>query len=244
MKATRKPLINVSISCLIAFWLIASAPALAEVFTITPYQASYKLYRSGLQVAESSLSLKQSGRFWRWRLSSRPTGVFKLISKKEPYSETTFSLLDNQYRINSILLADERDDKRYEIARFNWNSRQLDILRKGERSIENLPDQVYDFQTIPLLIAQMTKDGAQQMAFSFYLKGQVVDAKLERVGKSKLKIRDLNIEVSVFRQSISGQKTTSKYYYGPDSRLLPLKIENINSKGKTSIMILDQVVWL
>ncbi|MCH8178091.1 MAG: DUF3108 domain-containing protein [Proteobacteria bacterium] len=234
----------VSIACLIAFCLFASTSGLAEEIVITPYQASYKLYKSGMQVAKSSLSLEQSGRFWRWRLSSRPKGVYRLFSDKKPYSETTFSLLDSQYRIHHILLADEGDDERYESARFNWNSRQLDIQRKGKRRIENLPDQVYDFHTIHLLIARMMKDGTQQMKFNFYLKGKVLDAKLAWAGKTMLEINDLKIEVSVFHQTIDGQKTNSKYYYGPDSRLLPLKIENINSKGKTTVMILKQVAWL
>ena len=238
------PRLNISITCLIVFCLFASTPGLAEEVAIKPYQASYKLYKSGLQVAISSLSLEQSGRFWRWRLSSRPKGVYRLFSDKKPYSETTFSLLDSQYRIHHILLADEGDDERYESARFDWNSRQLDIQRKGERRIENLPDQVYDFHTIHLLIARMMKDATQQIEFNFYLKGEVLNAKLTRAGKTMLEYNDLKIEASVFHQTIDGQKTNSKYYYGPDSRLLPLKIENINSKGKTSIMILNQVVWL
>lgn len=234
----------VSISFLITFCLFASKSGLAEEVAITPYQASYKFYKNGLQIAKSNLSLEQSGRFWRWRLSSSPNGVYKLFTDKNPYSETTFSLLDGRYRIHNILLADEGDDKRYETARFNWNSHQVDIQRKGKRHIENLPDQVYDFHTIHLLIARMMKDGTQQVKFKFYRKGEVLDAKLVQAGKDMLEIDDLKIGTSVFHQTIDDQKTSSKYYYGPDNRLLPLKIESINSKGKTSIMILNQVVWL
>jgi len=229
------------LSILIVYHLIAATPGLADEVPITPYQASYKLYKGGIQVAKSSLLLEQSGRFWRWRLSSRPKGIYKLFSNKKPYSETTFSLLDSQYRIHNILLADESDDARYETARFNWDSRQVDIQRKGKRRIEKLPEQVYDFRTIHLLTAQMMKDGTQKMEFSFYLKGEVLNAKLTQTGKVTLEINGSKIETSAFQQTISGRKISSKYYYGPDSRLVPLKIENTNSKGKTAIMLLNQV---
>ncbi|MFV2033065.1 MAG: DUF3108 domain-containing protein [Gammaproteobacteria bacterium] len=231
----------ISISFLIVYHLIAATPALADEVPITPYQASYKLYKGGIQVAKSSLLLEQSGRFWRWRLSTRPKGIYNLFSNKKPYSETTFSLLDGQYRIHNILLADEADDARYETARFNWDSRQVDIQRKGKRRIEDLPAQVYDFHTIHLLTAQMMKDGTQQMEINFYLKGEVLDAMITQTGKVTLEINGSKIETSVFQQTISGRKISSKYYYGPDSRLVPVKIEHTNSKGKTAIMLLNQV---
>ena len=234
----------VSISFLIAINLVASTPALAAEISIRPYQASYKLYKSGLQVGKSSFSLEQSGRFWRWRLSSKARGVYRLFSDKKPYSETTFSLLDNKYRIHNILLADEADDDRYETARFNWNSRQADIQRKGKRRITNLPEQVYDFRTIYLLIAQMKEQGAQQSKFDFYLKGEILESKLERVENTVIEIDGKTIKADVYHQTVVGKTTSSKYFFGPDSLLLPLKIESIDSKGKTSIMLLTQVIWL
>lgn len=241
MKACR--LVN-SIVLLIACFLFVSTPGLTNELSIRAYQASYKLYKNGMQIAKSSLSLEQSGRFWRWRLSSKPGGIFKFFSNRKPYSETTFSLLDDQYRIHNILLADGGNGKLYETARFNWRSRQVDIQRKGKRRILELPEQVYDFLTIHLLIAQMVERGTQQMVFNFYLKGEVLESKLVLGEKTMLDIDDKTIEASVYYQTIVGHKTSSKFFVGSNSRLLPLKIENINSKGKTSILILNRVVWL
>ena len=221
-----------------------SAPALAAELLIKPYQASYKLYRSGIQVANSSLALEQSGNFWRWRLSSRPRGIYKFFSDKKPYSETTFSRLDQQYQIHNILLSDEKNDQRYESARFNWDSQQADIQRNGKRRIISLPDQVYDFLTMPLPIAQMIDRSIRRMEIDFYLKGEVLKSKIIRGEETTLEIGGNRIKTSVYHQTIVGRKTSSKFFFGPDSNLLPLKIENINSKGKVSIMLLDQVIWL
>ncbi len=241
MKASR---FIISISLSIASSLFASTPGLTNELSITAYQASYKLYKNGMQIAKSSLALEQSGRFWRWRLTSKPRGVYKFFSNRKPYSETTFSLLDNRYRIHNILLADEGNDKRYETARFNWNSRQVDIQRKGKRRVLSLPEQVYDFLTIHLLIAQMVEQGTRQIEFNYYLKGEVLESKLALGEKTMLDIDDKTIEASVYHQTIVGHKTSSKFFIDSSNRLLPLKIENINSKGKTSILILDRVVWL
>ena len=241
MKALRN---FVPVILLIGLSYFNSTSALAAELLIKPYQASYKLYRSGIQVAKSSLALEQSGNFWRWRLSSRPRGVYKFFSDKKPYSETTFSRLDQQYQIHNILLADEGNDQPYESARFNWDSQQADIQRNGKRRIISLPDQVYDFRTMPLQIAQMIDRGIRRMEFDFYLKGEVLKSKIILGEETTLEIGGKQIKTSVYHQTIVGRKTSSKFFFGPNSNLLPLKIENINSKGKVSIMLLDQVIWL
>ncbi len=121
--------------------MFLTTTVVATDIPLTPYQASYALYRGGINVAISKLSLEQSGRYWRWRQISKPKGIYALFSNNSLYSETTLLRLDDRYKIHNILVTDEGDDDRYENARFNWDNKNVDIQHKNKRYLETLPDE-------------------------------------------------------------------------------------------------------
>jgi hypothetical protein len=230
---------------LIIFFLtmFLAAPSLATDITLTPFQASYALYRGGLNVASSELSLEQSGRYWRWRQTSKPKGIYALFSNINLYAETTLLRLDDEYKIHNILLSDEGDDQRFENARFDWDKRQIDIQYKNKRYIESMPDEVYDSHSIHLLTAHMLKQNIEGSDFNFYRRGKLAKSHLKRTGKSTLEINRKMIEVLVFEQTTEGSRSKLKYFYDPQKPLLPIKIERTKPEKKTTIMLLRSVEW-
>ncbi len=222
---------------------LLATPAFATDIELKPYQASYAVYRGGLNVAISELSLEQSGQYWRWRQTSKARGVYALFSNKTLYSETTLLLYDKQYRIHNILLTEEGADEGYENARFNWNNQKIDIQYKNKRYIETIPTEIYDSHSIHLLSAQMLKQNLQTSEFSLYRKGRLNKSYLNRIGESTLEINQESIEVLVFEQSSDGSSAIMKYYYAADNPLLPIKIERIKPKKKTTTMLLQSVEW-
>lgn len=223
--------------------MLLTPPVVAMDILLTPYQASYALYRGGLNVANSELSLEQSGRYWRWRQTSKPKGVYALFSNNNLYAETTLLRLDDEYKIHNILLTDEGDHDRYENARFNWINLQIDILHKNKRYIETIPGKVYDSHSIHLLAAHMLKQKLQESVFSFYSRGKLAKSHLKRTGKSILEIDSKPIEVSVFEQTTQDSSSKMKYFHDPQKPLLPIKIERIKPGKKTTIMLLQSVEW-
>lgn len=230
---------------LIIFFLtmFLAAPGLATDIALTPFQASYALYRGGLNVASSELSLEQSGRYWRWRQTSKPKGIYALFSNINLYAETTLLRLDDEYKIHNILLSDEGDDQRFENARFDWDKRQIDIQHKNKRYIESMPGEVYDSHSIHLLTAHMLKQNIEESDFNFYRRGKLAKSHLKRTGKSTLEINKKMIEVLVFEQTTEGSRSKLKYFYDPQKPLLPIKIERTKPEKKTTIMLLRSVEW-
>jgi len=230
---------------LIIFFLtmFLATPGLAADIALTSYQASYALYRGGLNVASSELSLEQTGRYWRWRQTSKPKGIYALFSNNNLYAETTLLRLEDQYKIHNILLSDEGDDKRYENARFDWNNQQIDVQYKGKRYFETTPGEVYDSHSIHLLTAHMLKHKIQESDFYYYRKGKLAKSHLKRTGKSTLEINKKIIKVLVFEQTTEGSRSKMKYFYDPEKPLLPIKIERTKPEKKTTIMLLRSVEW-
>lgn len=232
---------NRSIILLLTIFL--AAPGLAREITLAPYQASYALYRGSLKVARSELSLEQSGRYWRWRQTSKAKGIYSLLSNKILYAETTLLRLENRYRIHNILLTDDGDGDRFENARFDWNNQQIDVQYKNKRYVETVPGDVYDSHSIHLLTAQMLKQNLQQSEFYFYRRGKLTKSRLKRTGKSTVEFNNKPIEVLVFEQTSEGTGSKLKFYYDPDKPLLPIKIERIKPGKKTTTMLLESVEW-
>ena len=230
-----------SITLLLAIFL--ATPAIAEEFSLTPYQASYTLYRGSLSVANSKISLERSGRYWRWRQTSKPRGIYSLFSNKILYAETTLSGSDNRYRIHNILFTYDGDGDRFENARFNWNNRQIDIQYKNKRYVETVPGDVYDSHSIHLLTARMLKQNLQESEFFFYRRGKLAKSRLKRIGKSTLIIINKPVEVLVFEQTSEGSGSKLLYFYVPEKPLLPVKIVRTKPEKKTTVMVLQSVEW-
>jgi hypothetical protein len=217
-------------------------PVVSAESRLTAFQANYKFYYGKLKVANAQIKLSRSGATWHWRLTTNPTGLLSLLTRKEPYSETFFSRVDGSHKIQSITIADDGEgDKQLETARFDWNSKQVKMLRKGKHNMQPLSGDVYDFLTIHLLSAKMQEQGLKHASADFFYKGRLVKTALKRVENTRLEINKAEIDVTVFEHSIEGSSTRTTYYYKPDAHYLPMKIKTVKP-GKTSTTMLFQSI--
>jgi len=228
---------------ILLFVVFLTTSGVASEISLTPYQARYNLYRGSLNVANSELFLEKIGHYWRWRQISKPKGIYTLFSDNNLYAETTLLKFDNQYKIHNILITDEGDNNRYENARFNWDSKKVDIQYKNNRYPETLPGEVFDLHSIHLATARMLKQKLPESDFYFYRKGKLTKSHLIQAGETALEVNHKPINVLIFEQTIEGSSSKMKYFYDPDRPLLPIKVERIKPDKKTTTMLLKSVEW-
>lgn len=215
--------------------------ALAQTTTILPYQASYGLYRNGIQLGTTELSLEREDKQWRWLQTSKAKGIYTLFTRKKPSAETRFSRLNGKYRLQSVLLTDEADSEEIEMARFDWNNRVANVLRKKKQRKLGLTSDVYSHQSVHLLSAEMLAGKIEQRAFYLYYKGRLVTSDLKYIGTEILEFAGRSIETKVIEHTIAGSDTRLKYYYDLDNPLAPIKLETSQDDKKTIIMLLKDL---
>jgi hypothetical protein len=210
---------TLSLLLLLAF----SPPGLALEIPLQPFNASYNLYKGGMNIAIAELRLERSGEQWRWSSLTKARGIYKWFTSKQPYTETSFSRIENGFRLSEILIADRSKKKSLESARFDWVKGELEVMRKGKRRQLQLAEGVYDYQSIHLLAAAMGQQQLKATTIDFY--------------------RNKSVQANVYEQVVARSNSKIKYYYDVDNPLLPLRIERLESGESPAVLTLRQVEW-
>ena len=141
-------------------------------------------------------------------------------------------------QLQQITVADDGEkDKQLETAKFDWDGRQVEMLRKDVASTAALSEEVYDYLSIHLLSAKMQDENLQQTSVDFYYKGGVRKLELKRLDNATITINEKEVDVVVFEQSVQDSKTRSIYYYDPGTPFIPMKIETLHPERKTNTMV-------
>ena len=206
--------------------LVLSFPALATEVPLQAFSASYDLYRGSLHVGTAELSLAPSDKQWRWQLSTRARGIYSLLTRKKPYSETAFKLEHGSIRLQSIEISDGKDGEKRESARFDWQTGQVKTMRKGKQGQLPLSAEVYDYQSVHLLAAAMQLRDSEEETVDFYRKGKIVKSTLSYTGEEIIKVGDNQIRARAYRQVVDRSSTVLRYFYRAEQPLAPVFIEN------------------
>ncbi len=210
---------------------------------LQPFNASYNLYKGGMNIATTELKLERNGEHWRWSSLTRARGVYAWFTSKQPYTETSFSRLENEFRLQEILIADGGREKSLESARFDWVKGELEVMRKGKRRQLQLGDGVYDYQSIHLLAAAMNQQQSKTATIDFYRKGKLVKSRFVYSGQQPVEVNGKSVQANVYEQIVAKSKSKIKYYYDVDNPLLPLRIERLESGESPAVLTLRQVAW-
>jgi hypothetical protein len=211
----------------------------ADELKLQPFAANYSLHLGQKYVGQSTLSLKQSEGLWSWQTSAKTIGIYSWLSNKKPHSETHFSLNNDSYLIQNLLISDESDESLYETVHFNWQKKQAIILRKNLTHSASISDDVYDYNSIKWLVANMMKTKKSEIEVDFYVKGTIVKSKIKRIDNETLDVPGKKVSAWVYEQATVNSKTKWRYYLNPVRPLVPLKIEKLKPGKQTATLLLE-----
>lgn len=232
--------LNLSISFVL---LLLVLPTTASADSLRPFSAVYSFYSGGMHLANSKLRLEQNGDKWRFHSSTKARGFYAMFSNKKVESETVFIQHETGIHLQQIKISDSGNQKKFELANFDWENGQLDILRKGKQKQLSLKNDVYDFQSIHLLAAAMEEHGVKSVTADFYNRGKLIKSRFVYGGKGTVIIDGKKIESNIYEQVTTGSNSILKYYYDAEHPMLPLRIETLESGGGTSVIALQSVEW-
>jgi hypothetical protein len=222
MSFSRRLLQNLTIGFLLVIQLL---PVVSAEVPLVAFEANYELFYGKSRAADAQLSLAQAGDNWRWLLTTKPRGLASLLTSKKPYSETIFARVDGNHRIQELIIADDAEKaKKVETAKFDWNSAQVETVRKEVTNKLPLTVDVYDNLSIHLFSAKMLDENLPQASVEFYYKGRVVKSELKQLEKMSLTLNEKDVEVMVVEQSVQDSSTKYTYYYDPSIPFIPMKI--------------------
>ena len=222
MSFSRRLLQNLTIGFLLVIQLL---PVVFAEVPLVAFEANYELFYGKLKAANAQLSLSQSGNNWRWLLTTQPKGLASLLTSKNPYSETIFARVDGNHRIQELIIADDAEKaKEVETAKFDWNSAQVETMRKEVTNNLPLTGDVYDNLSIHLFSAKMLDENLPQASVKYYYKGRVVKSELKQLDKTSITLNEKDLEVMVVEQSVQDSSTKYTYYYDPSIPFIPMKI--------------------
>jgi hypothetical protein len=232
---------TLSLGLLLLLW---AAPGLGADVSLRPFDANYKLYESGMHVADTRISLQREGDLWYWRMAVEARGIFALFTKKKPYAETVFSNDGARFRIHHILVSDGVSERKKETARFDWENGKIDVLRKGKSKQLELPAEIYDYQSVHLLAAAMNRQKIEKRTVDFYRKGRLLKSQIVAEGNATVDIDGSSVAAVVFEQSLSKSDSTTRYYYDAENPILPLRVEKREAGERSTVLTLQHVKWI
>ena len=215
-------------------------PATAEV-PLRSFTADYDLFSNGMHIATSKLKLSRAEGAWRWLTEVRARGIYALFINKKPYSETTFIQDQNGLQLQQVVVADRESDSKYESAKFDWQQKRIQVLRKGEQKILELLDTVYDYQSIHVLAADMHLRQQKTATVDFYRKGKLMKSFIQFSGPGTVKINGESVEAHIFDHTIVRSDSKLRYYYAADNPMLPLRIEKLEAGEGPTVLTLKKV---
>jgi len=214
--------------------------SLAAEPSIESFSAVYTLYKGGLKVGESELTVERFDSGMRWQLNSHASGMYALLTNKKPYSESVLQRSGKIFQLASIEVSNNRQDQPIETARFDWHKKNLNVHRKGKSKELKLASSVFDYLSIHWLSAQMTINNSTKTDFDFYRKGKLVRSTLKLLGEPEINIKEDKRTARLYEQSFKKSKPRYRSYYDLKNPMLPIKIERKIPGKNSTIMLFER----
>ncbi len=221
--------------------LLSMFSAMAADDTLKAFQASYDLFKNEKLVGEAILQVEKSDNRLRWHMTTKPGGLYALITNKQPYSESILIRTKGDYRLSSVKNSTSMRDSPQEVANFDWQQSLLTATRKNKQVKRRLSRDVYDYLSIHWLAAQMSLADADQYELIFYRAGKLIKSTLTRTGTESLTIGNNTVPATVFEQNLEGSSRRFTYHYGQENLWLPLRIERNRKGRKATVMLLKSL---
>ena len=231
--------LSLSISCktFIFTVLLSTQGSLLANGSLEPFSAKYDVYRNDQHVANTYFNLQHKNDTWIWRMSTKPRGLFKWLTDKKPFTETEMVKSGDDYLLSKIVSGEYREKPPQDNTWFDQKN-QLIYYTNSTSQQKNqlaLPKNLYSYQNIHLLYAQMKQSGESTLNIHFYKNGNIFKSSLTLEEDVDITHHSGSIRVDKLTQQVTNSTKTMVYYYQGHS-LAPLQIVQFKDGKPVTMM--------
>ncbi len=209
------------------------------------FEAEYTIHGKGMQlgVMERSFQRTEDGGY-RFASKSHTTGV-AAVFRRDKIFETSLWLQKNNgplslsYEYQRI---DSRKNRHTHVV-FDWQSGQIQNIAKRRPWKIKAQNGVIDQHLVQLLLMSELRKSKPQLDYLVANKGELQQYTFTSIGNTLLETPLGKLETEAFVYATPNSKRKITLWFATKLKYLPVKIENLDKKGKRTTAKIQQVNW-
>ncbi len=213
--------------------LFISSPSFADDTLPPLFEASYSLYRDGIEIGELNRTLsKGNDQEYVYRSTSKTTGLVSLFYKLEITEESRWKVVENklqtiEYSYHRLKKKKIRDIKTI----FNWPAMQATNIENNTASIIELESGMLDKLTYQIEIMRALKKGPYPITYTIIDSNKIKTYNFGFLGKETIETPLGTFETLKFLIQKPGDKRKSIFWCSREHDYLPIKVDTIEKDG-------------
>lgn len=211
-----------------------------------PFEASYKIFRKGVEVAKMDLSLKASGNDeFIYRAETNSTGLAAIFYKLHILEESHWRLQDQQ--LQPLNYSYERVKKKkttHKKTHFDWISKQADYSGNETSSSFKLEHGMTDKLLYQINLMRDLSLGKKPPIYTVVDGEKIKTYHFEQNGREVISTPIGEFETIKVIRKKPDEKEYSILWCAASLHYLPIKVENTDDDGNVTIAIINELTGL
>lgn len=198
---------------------------------LAPFEVVFEVGNNLITAGTASLLLEKNDDTWRYSLTTKPRGVFKLAGKGNISEVSTFATVESDDELllqpQTYQFRQDKERRRAVDATFDWDEKYINHVYRGNEVKDTFTDPVLDRLTVTLLIMNALRHDFEQTELPIFDTGRIKAVEFIKSGTESLETPLGNIEtIKVMNRNATGGSRETTTWFAPTLDFLPVKIEH------------------
>lgn len=216
---------------MLAFGCLPAAAQTLKPGDLAPFEVVFEVGNNLITAGTATLLLEKKEDTWRYSLTTKPRGVFKLAGKGNISEVSTFNTVETEDQLElqpqTYQFRQDKERRRAVDATFDWETKIINHVYRGNEVKDTFTDPVLDRLTVTLLIMNSLRNDFERTELPIFDTGRIKAVEFVASGSESLKTPLGNIEtLKVMNRNASGGSRETTTWFAPALNYLPIKIEH------------------
>lgn len=223
-----------------------SFPAPAMSALPGDFEANYSLYSKGAKIAKMQRVFRHLGNgLYLYRSETRTTGLIALFRKDHIVEQSTWLMNKDSLRPLRYVYEHSGGSKDRNVAvNFDWDTRRITNTVNGESWLMPSEPDVMDKLLYQFAVMYDLSSGRTPQRYAIADGGKIKSYDFQALGEETIDTPLGSLQTLKFSRHRQGSDRETTLWCAPQLDFLPVKVENIEKDGLTTIAVIDTVTGL